>query len=369
MTRRAPPAEQLSLLLEALYAGLMEADPWSAFLRLLAQAIDANFATLILTAAGPAARSAIVTPDADPQRSRNYSEAMISEDPFVGLPEGKVLAFDDFVSEEALNPSFRAYLEGAGTGQILGIDLRTAAGSEARVRITRDRSKPQFDETERGLLAALVPHLRVALALFARIEASAVEQGVYRAAIERMAMATFILDANGSLLRSNEVADQFLAGDTAVRLRDGKLFLSAREAAKRLAQLLAAPPAAGESTRFRITPDQGGPELAAIARGMPFPSYGDNGPVLALFVVDPGRATAITPDVLRDIFQFTRAEASLAAELARGTALVDAARQLGIAHNTARSHLRAIFAKTGARRQSQLVQLIRASAGELDSEI
>ena len=50
----------------------------------------------------------------------------------------------------------------------------------------------------------------------------------------------------------------------------------------------------------------------------------------------------------------------LAAALASGRSLVEAADTLGIAHNTARAHLRSIFAKTGARRQSQLVHLLRS---------
>jgi DNA-binding CsgD family transcriptional regulator len=367
MRERALPATQLSPLLEALYAGLMQADPWSAFLRRLAQAMDAPFATLILTGPGP---TEIVTPDADPRLSRNYSEAMFAKDPFVGLPEGEVISFDDFVSSNALNAPFRHYLEDSGSGQILGVDLRTPAESEARLRITRDRSRPGFGEAERRLLAAIVPHFRIALRLFSRLQASAAEQGVYRAAIERMAMATLILDRKARLLRSNELADQLIEAGGAMRLRDGKLFIAGREAARKLTELLASPPGPDESVRFRIVPDgEQGTELVAVARGIPAPSYtADSGPALALFIVDPGRPAAVTPDALRDIFQFTRQEASLAAELAGGTALVDAARRLGIAHNTARSHLRAIFAKTGARRQSQLVHLIRASAREMDVE-
>jgi DNA-binding CsgD family transcriptional regulator len=54
-------------------------------------------------------------------------------------------------------------------------------------------------------------------------------------------------------------------------------------------------------------------------------------------------------------------EANLAVALASGRSLVDAADALGIAHNTARSHLRSIFAKTGVRRQSQLVHLLHGS--------
>ena len=40
-----------------------------------------------------------------------------------------------------------------------------------------------------------------------------------------------------------------------------------------------------------------------------------------------------------------------------------AARRLGIAHNTAKAQLRAVFAKTGVHRQSQLVALLASMNG------
>ena len=54
------------------------------------------------------------------------------------------------------------------------------------------------------------------------------------------------------------------------------------------------------------------------------------------------------------------AEARLAAVLAEGMSLVEAAKALGIAHNTAKVQLRAVFAKTGVHRQAQLVALLAA---------
>ena len=91
---------------------------------------------------------------------------------------------------------------------------------------------------------------------------------------------------------------------------------------------------------------------------------GGKGAALALFVSDPGQDAAPDPEAIRDLFQLTRMEAMLAAALAGGGSLVEAADRLGIAHNTARSHLRSIFAKTGARRQSQLVHLLHAGMPE-----
>jgi DNA-binding CsgD family transcriptional regulator len=60
---------------------------------------------------------------------------------------------------------------------------------------------------------------------------------------------------------------------------------------------------------------------------------------------------------LREIFKLTIAEARLAARLAAGSGLDDVSDELGIAKETGRYHLKSIFAKTGARRQAELVAL------------
>jgi DNA-binding CsgD family transcriptional regulator len=61
---------------------------------------------------------------------------------------------------------------------------------------------------------------------------------------------------------------------------------------------------------------------------------------------------------LRTRYKLTPAEARLAAFMAGGARLVDAAAELGIAKETARTQLRAIFAKTRTGRQAALVALM-----------
>ena len=88
---------------------------------------------------------------------------------------------------------------------------------------------------------------------------------------------------------------------------------------------------------------------------------------IALFLTDPARPVGPSGESLRDRFQLTKAEAALAVQLIDGVALAEAAGILDIAYNTARSHLRAIFAKTGTHRQVQLVTLLRSVDKEMDS--
>jgi len=63
-------------------------------------------------------------------------------------------------------------------------------------------------------------------------------------------------------------------------------------------------------------------------------------------------------DQLRCQFGLTRAEAQLTLHLVTGETLRSAAAKFNISYQTARTHLRNIFNKTGARRQAQLVTVI-----------
>jgi DNA-binding CsgD family transcriptional regulator len=63
---------------------------------------------------------------------------------------------------------------------------------------------------------------------------------------------------------------------------------------------------------------------------------------------------------LREAYGLTAAEARLAACLARRPGLVAAAKELGIAHETARQHLKRILLKTGCSGQPELVAMLAA---------
>ena len=359
MTQTVDP--QFSDLLAALYGGLLDAHPWEGFLRHLADWLDASHATLILTAPGLSAPGAILTPGADPKISEDYLAGFFATDPFQGLPEGIVTSFAEFV-RDSTDPhiaAYRDFLADAGGDQVLGVDLRFASGFEARCRVTRDAARTDFGGQERARFQALVPHLRHAAALFERLQMAGAEHGVYRSAVEQMGMATLLLDQHGRVVRANAVAEQLLAAADGLRRDGDTLRLTAPEGQAVVDALLAQPHQAQTPSRFKIERAHGG-DLAGVARPLTVPAMMRGGAALALFLRVPGAAQQLEPDAIRDLFQLTRMEARLAVALADGRALTDAADSLGIAHNTARAHLRAIFAKTGVRRQSQLVHLLRS---------
>lgn len=61
---------------------------------------------------------------------------------------------------------------------------------------------------------------------------------------------------------------------------------------------------------------------------------------------------------MRSYFGLTAAEAGLASHVSSGRKLESIAHELGISYETARNHLKAIFAKTQTHRQSELAAVL-----------
>ncbi|MGH6734636.1 MAG: helix-turn-helix transcriptional regulator [Methyloceanibacter sp.] len=80
-------------------------------------------------------------------------------------------------------------------------------------------------------------------------------------------------------------------------------------------------------------------------------------PSVIVMIRDTAARTPSTV-VLRQTYGLSEREAELAAALQQGADLAHAAEALQISHNTAKTHLKAIFLKTGTRSQSQLARLL-----------
>lgn len=80
-------------------------------------------------------------------------------------------------------------------------------------------------------------------------------------------------------------------------------------------------------------------------------------PLFALVLLSAREVNAVGKLVPRR-FGLTAAESRLAAKLLQGLTVTDAAQELGVTTNTARSYLKNIFSKTGAKRQADLLHLL-----------
>lgn len=84
----------------------------------------------------------------------------------------------------------------------------------------------------------------------------------------------------------------------------------------------------------------------------------DAGGVSALVIVDPESRPHLDTVKLGEVLHLTLAEARVAAAIVEGARVADVAAQLGISVGTVRMHVKRTLAKTGCRRQSELVCLV-----------
>jgi DNA-binding CsgD family transcriptional regulator len=84
----------------------------------------------------------------------------------------------------------------------------------------------------------------------------------------------------------------------------------------------------------------------------------------AIFVIDPMSA-APNVEALAAAYGLTGSETRVLHEIVTRGRLVQSAQQLNIAVTTARTHLQSVFAKTGTRSQTELVQLVMKSSLQL----
>jgi DNA-binding CsgD family transcriptional regulator len=81
---------------------------------------------------------------------------------------------------------------------------------------------------------------------------------------------------------------------------------------------------------------------------------------VALLASDPGRPLATAEPHLRELYRLTPAEARVAAAIVELVSPLAVAERLAISVHAVRVHLKRVFAKTGTRRQSELVRLLLA---------
>jgi DNA-binding CsgD family transcriptional regulator len=77
-----------------------------------------------------------------------------------------------------------------------------------------------------------------------------------------------------------------------------------------------------------------------------------------MYLSDPERTTPIDPETLSATFELTPKEAAVAVALANGLSVEEVSKTNGTTLNTIRTQLKAIFRKTGTRRQTELVRLL-----------
>jgi DNA-binding CsgD family transcriptional regulator len=345
---------------EDLEDSIIDASRWSDLIERTSRASGSEGALLLRS--DKTGFEALHTPFLADAARRYFDEGWHRDDHRLrGLPmmRARGIAVDqDFTSQEEIAqlPYYQDLLASRGLRWFAGIGFEVK-GRLWCLSLQRTVAQGLYEPDEQQRLAALSPLLRRAALLTAVVEKARLA-GMTQAfdVIERAAL---LLDAEGRALCWNDAFTALLG--PGLKLAGGRLVAEDPEAFRHLEALTrpsGRPPLASVIVKRRAAP----PVLIRIVP-LVGPSRGlfAGGTTLLLASI-AGTAPVPPSAVLQAAYQLTPAEARLAQAVSGGASVTEAASRFSITAATARSQLKAIFAKTGATRQSDLVRLVSALA-------
>lgn len=348
-----------------------DTDRWPAVVDAMARAFNANGAVLF-TPTPDATRSLAATAGNTRDCLGDYAEHWVHEDPWIqrmgpgrfdaaGAAElgRRLLPVEDLRATRFFGDFVRHHdLEGMMSLKVC--DHRDALAPVTHLTLFRPPKVDDFADNDRHALAALWPRLQRAVhAYWLLHEAQGVER-IAAGTLDAMAHPAFVLRADAQIDFSNAAAQRAMANHPGIvtacgrLLRVGEVHATeltgprpprfapiAVEGRLRRAQLFVAPIA----------------DSAACASAWPLAHC-----LLTLVLPEAEHPAAVQSwlNALGRHHGLTGAEVRVLGLLAGGQDAAAMAASLGVSLATVRTHIRALFDKTGVRRQAELVRLALA---------
>jgi DNA-binding CsgD family transcriptional regulator len=222
--------------------------------------------------------------------------------------------------------------------------------------VQRTAQAGPFNHSDKRILANLSRPLTEAATLSTALGRTALMSAT--GALDSVHKPAIALDRRGGVLDVNAAAAALFTDD--LRVRNRRLFAQDKQAQRELEVLLQklvvskdAVPLATEPILVRRAS-----EAPIVVRALPVPAAARSPflgarAILTFTVLESNSGPSTS--LLVKVFGLSPAEARLASIIAQGTSPEQAAEQLGIARETARNQLKAVFAKTGTHRQGELI--------------
>ncbi len=260
---------------------------------------------------------------------------------------------DQFRSTGFYNEFFRRF--GDDTGHSLGAVLRTRTGIVG-LGLHHAFGTGAYGDTAVATLDGALPHLRrlaEARAILAHADSRTRDA---EAMLNAQPTAILLVDGAGRIVFANPAAETILGRADGVASRLGHLRAAGHQSARLEAAIATAAGAMADGDAIAVDRPSGGSAYRVLVA--PHRGPGARPGRAMVMIEDPDLEDPGIAGRLRLFFGLTSAEADLAARLFAGETLAEASEARRVLVSTSRTQLNAILAKTGLRRQGELMAMI-----------
>ena len=283
------------------------------------------------------------------------------------LPPGRVSILSEAIPPALFLKSrfYREWMKPQGLRHCLAALIEVSPGSMAGVSAMRRRGAPPFGDAERDLLERTIPHLQRAIRVQGIRGLSEMEREAAERVGDALRIGALLANSAAQALVVNRRAAALLGRPDGPHLKHRQLVARTRAETEAFQRLVADATSGRDGPVSRcggalVLSRKDRPGLVVLVSPLraptALPSLAD--PNLALVILRaPEEVPMPSEGELRSLFGLTPAEARVACRLV-GETVDEIAEALDVSVTTVRTHVQRLLAKTGTRRQSELVRLL-----------
>jgi DNA-binding CsgD family transcriptional regulator len=270
------------------------------------------------------------------------------------------------LDEYERSPFYNDFGKQVGMYRVLAsIVSRRGEGVDA-ISFFRSAQEAPYAETDVRLLDNIIPHIRRSLQFYMKLQAARTQAGALQNSIDVLRSAMILINQKGGVIFLNAAAEHLIKRRQELFISRGRLRAKARNDASQLEWLtrvvtgLSGQRPIGGAVAIQSM--NGEAPLQVLATPVPVDAHlmlTNHLRAVALLVIhDPNEKAYVPIEIVANIFGLTPAEAKLVLALSNGQTLKEFTEEAQVSLNTARTHLRSVFAKTKTARQSDIVRLM-----------
>lgn len=274
----------------------------------------------------------------------------------------RVVVGDQILPQETLTESafYQDWLRPAGLHHSLWGVLARKGKRMVCAAFGRSEGSPPFAANDIALITQVLPHFRRIMQLRELVGTSSVSQHILMEMLGALSVGVALLDGECRVVDANAMAAGWLKKEHDITLQGKNPCATHNGLKANLQSLLKSAHTNGDERKMSVMRSEGAEPVTLILVPLRAQNhiFEQDRSASILVISDPEYRCRIREDQLVKFYDFTPTEAKLARLLSNGYRLDQAADAMGIRYQTARTHLKRVFSKTGIDRQSELVRLI-----------